>query len=121
MGKNKDKSVRIYYQSCFFKKNRIKSFGNSSRQRIIFFENTTNSVLLLKPKFNDHGESLDKEGNVLPNCPVCCNVINDNKPRKNQKLPCGEIFHKKCIDKWILDCKPSCPLCLEDYSELIDE
>jgi WD40 repeat protein len=60
----------------------------------------------LLPTFNDHGESLDKEGNVLPNCPICWDVINDNMSRLNQKLPCGEIFHKKCMEK-----KTHCPIC----------
>jgi WD40 repeat protein len=62
--------------------------------------------LLLKPKFNDHGESLDQEGNVLPNCPICWDVINGNMLTLNQKLPCGQIFHKKCIEKI-----SHCPIC----------
>ncbi len=28
-----------------------------------------------------------------------------------RELRCGHCFHKKCIDKWLLECEPHCPNC----------
>ena len=43
-------------------------------------------------------------------CSVC---INDYKPKQGYRiLPCGHIFHKKCIDSWFKKKNElSCPYC----------
>jgi WD40 repeat protein len=59
-----------------------------------------------EPIFNEQEESLDKNGSVLPNCAICWEMINANRPGKNIILPCGGIFHKKCIENM-----KYCPIC----------
>ncbi|KAJ5449839.1 uncharacterized protein N7458_006288 [Penicillium daleae] len=33
-------------------------------------------------------------------------------------LPCGHIFHKPCVDCWILSRDASCPLCRKTFYDL---
>lgn len=35
------------------------------------------------------------------------------------KLPCGHIYHRKCIDEWAR-WKPSCPICMEPVTIVKD-
>ena len=46
----------------------------------------------------------------------CCICINEIKIGEYyRKLVCNHIFHKKCVDKWlILDVKNRCPMCRHD-------
>lgn len=53
-------------------------------------------------------------------CIICCENYNPNPREYKRLLPCNHHFHKKCIDKWLLDYKPLCPLCLTDYSNILD-
>lgn len=62
---------------------------------------------------------LVKENDIEEKCMVCLEHYTIKSYKRS--LPCDHYFHKKCIDKWILDSKPTCPLCLKDYSNLIDE
>ncbi|GJD06591.1 E3 ubiquitin-protein ligase RNF115 [Galdieria sulphuraria] len=45
-------------------------------------------------------------------CPVCGEEYEQGGPVK--KLPCGDIFHLKCIYPW-LEFHNTCPLCLEVF------
>lgn len=40
-------------------------------------------------------------------CAICLNDLNSEARRK---LPCGHIFHKKCVNTWLAR-KNICPLC----------
>ena len=43
---------------------------------------------------------------------------------KRQLHKCKHVFHKKCIDKWLVKVKMECPICRCDYSapeENLDE
>jgi hypothetical protein len=43
-------------------------------------------------------------------CLVClCDFESGDEARKLQK--CGHIFHRECIDQWLLTGRNSCPLC----------
>lgn len=45
-------------------------------------------------------------------CTVC---LSDFKHRQRiRKLDCDHEFHKKCIDKWLLQGNPCCPLCRKE-------
>lgn len=52
-----------------------------------------------------------KEYNNIQECCICLTNINHNQ--KIQKLfNCKHLFHKKCIEKWILKSqKKICPIC----------
>ena len=43
-------------------------------------------------------------------CGICMDVFTENE--KVQKLSCGHIFHKECLNQWSLSQK-TCPLCGE--------
>ncbi len=64
---------------------------------------------------------LVKEEDIMEKCIICLDYYNPIPKNYKRALPCKHGFHKKCIDKWLLDCKPSCPLCLEDFSNLVEE
>jgi hypothetical protein len=53
----------------------------------------------------------------MSECDICCEII-DNE----NKLKCGHIFHKKCIDEWIHHSN-TCPLCRREIKSCdeIDE
>lgn len=44
---------------------------------------------------------------------ITCAICLDDVTEKNlyRKLPCDHYFHPQCIDKWLLECSISCPLC----------
>ena len=47
-------------------------------------------------------------------CPICLDVLDDEV--QNRKLSCKHIFHRECIDKWLITKKMSCPTCKRDAS-----
>jgi hypothetical protein len=64
------------------------------------------------------GESLSSSGRVLPNCALCCNILNINIPKDSKfrigKLPCGGLFHIKCISDFHKTHGKICPVCGEN-------
>tara|TARA_B100001121_G_C18567150_1_gene563252 strand:- start:353 stop:721 length:369 start_codon:yes stop_codon:yes gene_type:complete len=46
-------------------------------------------------------------------CPICLETYEVGKYKR--VLPCGHIFHKKCIDKWLKK-KLICPICRKTVS-----
>eukprot|EP00441_Pelagodinium_beii_P044292 CAMPEP_0197629792 /NCGR_PEP_ID=MMETSP1338-20131121/7509_1 /TAXON_ID=43686 ORGANISM="Pelagodinium beii, Strain RCC1491" /NCGR_SAMPLE_ID=MMETSP1338 /ASSEMBLY_ACC=CAM_ASM_000754 /LENGTH=169 /DNA_ID=CAMNT_0043200891 /DNA_START=139 /DNA_END=648 /DNA_ORIENTATION=- len=42
-------------------------------------------------------------------CGVCLSRIGPEA--EAIKLPCKHIFHHRCIEKWLTQCKNSCPMC----------
>lgn len=42
-------------------------------------------------------------------CCVCLSrLVEGNGTRK---LPCCHLFHRECVDKWLVLCQNTCPLC----------
>ena len=42
-------------------------------------------------------------------CSICLNSI--RKTRSTTELPCGHLYHKKCINDWESRGNDTCPLC----------
>ncbi len=42
-------------------------------------------------------------------CTICASEFTPTQFYR--ELPCGHVYHKKCIDKWLFDCEPLCPNC----------
>ena len=43
------------------------------------------------------------------NCPICFTSFTKDDNIRN--LVCNHIFHKECIDKWLVDFENTCPVC----------
>ncbi len=55
--------------------------------------------------------------NILnENCSICHEKYNINEYKRH--LCCVHYFHKKCIDKWLIN-NPNCPMCRKDIMEVI--
>ena len=58
-------------------------------------------------------------GKLIGSCSICYDNIYDFET--NVKLNCSHIYHKKCIEKWLINTpKNSCPMCRStfDYTEI---
>ncbi|KAG0460436.1 hypothetical protein HPP92_020733 [Vanilla planifolia] len=56
---------------------------------------------------------MTSEGNtkeeVQMDCCVClCRLQEGDGTRK---LPCHHLFHRECVDQWLVRCQRTCPLC----------
>jgi len=65
------------------------------------------------------GESLNFNGTVLPNCGLCWNILNPNIQIHQynfgiKSLPCGGLFHVKCITNFQIEHGKICPTCGEN-------
>lgn len=48
-------------------------------------------------------------------CSICLEGFGENKESRN--LPCDHVFHRACIDKWLLEYNHNCPVCRRDLME----
>lgn len=48
-------------------------------------------------------------------CSICLNSI--RKTRSTIELPCGHLYHKKCISSWEDRGNETCPLCRKNMSK----
>jgi len=49
-------------------------------------------------------------------CAICLNNYKEGSYKR--ELPCGHCFHKKCIDKWLMNNKKmSCALCRKSFTK----
>ena len=44
-----------------------------------------------------------------PECPICLNAT--TRTRSTQRLKCGHVFHRTCIQQWRDTGAPTCPTC----------
>jgi len=51
------------------------------------------------------------DSNLQGDCPVCLDQVLVGAEVRT--LPCGHVYHRKCIDKWLIR-KRKCPLCKYD-------
>jgi hypothetical protein len=67
----------------------------------------------VKRKILSHKPDFYKKNREYPaECTVC---LSQFKTRQQiRKLACEHVFHKQCIDKWLLSGHPCCPLCRKE-------
>ncbi|KAG6479497.1 hypothetical protein ZIOFF_062963 [Zingiber officinale] len=52
---------------------------------------------------------LPRGDDLRPDCSVClCRLADGDRVRR---IPCGHVFHRDCLDGWLLQLNLSCPLC----------
>lgn len=62
---------------------------------------TLNANDLTRLRRESSGDSRD--------CSVCMEEFGEGEVTR--RLPCLHIYHKACIDRWLLQCNASCPIC----------
>jgi hypothetical protein len=56
---------------------------------------------------NCHGD--DDDSNVC--CSICLNAEQEAEQEEMVKTKCVHIFHSKCLAKWVIQNKTTCPMC----------
>lgn len=46
-------------------------------------------------------------------CSICLEEMEEGS--QIVKLPCGHLFHKTCVSKWLRTGSQTCPLCKEQF------
>ncbi|ONK71633.1 uncharacterized protein A4U43_C04F10710 [Asparagus officinalis] len=59
-------------------------------------------ILVAKSKLNSA-----EDGEL--ECCVCLSRLVEGSDTR--KLPCCHLFHRECVDKWLILCRSTCPLC----------
>ena len=52
-------------------------------------------------------QDISLEGEA-PCCPIC--LCEYEEKQELRRLPCGHLFHRECVDEWLLS-RASCPTC----------
>lgn len=61
----------------------------------------------------DLGSSSDSPHFSSGTCAICIDLL---EPQHDVRgLLCGHVFHKNCIDPWLIERKVCCPMCKRDY------
>jgi len=65
---------------------------------------------LLVTLFEASSSCSDGDNNGVYGCMVCLRKFHGGEELRS--LPCGHVFHRNCMDKWVLDYENmACPLC----------
>ncbi|KAK4451391.1 hypothetical protein QBC34DRAFT_493072 [Podospora aff. communis PSN243] len=68
-----------------------------------------------RPSAGESGESGAQLTKLaMKSCAICTEDFSQGT--KVRKLPCGHIFHVRCIDPWLVNFAATCPLCRIDLS-----
>ncbi|KAF8691954.1 hypothetical protein HU200_039993 [Digitaria exilis] len=65
-------------------------------------------MLCIKAK-SEAPQAGDAGGCPVDECRVCLSKIRVSETTR--RLPCRHVFHRDCVDRWLLSCKRTCPLC----------
>lgn len=77
--------------------------------------NDTQSIRSSRTQHTAHGETVE----TAESCTICLEEYELGDLLR--RLPCGHIFHARCIDHWLTTRSTSCPLCREDFDPSKDE
>ena len=53
-------------------------------------------------------------------CVICMDEFNSKENTQICEMPCGHIFHKSCIKKWLSESDASCPICKHRINQKLD-
>jgi uncharacterized Zn finger protein (UPF0148 family) len=77
--------------------------------------------LVANLKDSSHPTSIDSNHSANNNvqdgqltCPICLDDFESGEELR--LLPCQHRYHTTCIDQWLLDISPLCPMCKTDYT-----
>ena len=68
------------------------------------------------------GRAEDEEGEEEAPCSICLQEYEAGE--KLRRLPCGHVFHRDCVDEWLLGESKLCPMCkssVVDAAQVADE
>jgi hypothetical protein len=76
------------------------------------FQSTTNKTTSYKTtKFSNIM-------NITPNKQTCSICFDDFEENDDVSiLKCNHLFHYKCINKWLMENKTTCPICRKNFLE----
>ncbi|BAF14215.1 receptor homology region, transmembrane domain- and RING domain-containing protein 6 [Oryza sativa Japonica Group] len=66
-------------------------------------------MLCIKIPSEARQASEDGGSGGLTECSVCLSRIRVGEATR--RLPCRHAFHRDCVDRWLLSCRRTCPLC----------
>ena len=93
---------------CFVVIQILRPPNQDVRINIFIYEKTKESLksqLVHLPKY----QKIRSHDPILSDtCSICCEQYETGLYKR--ELPCHHVFHKKCIDKWLVQ-KMNCPLC----------
>lgn len=78
----------------------------SIRMHVIDIFERWRMAIMRRPKI--HLQRPDTELIHHSSCPVCTEDFSDGSDLR--KLPCGHLYHPRCIDQWLRDFGVTCPL-----------
>ena len=79
---------------------------------------TDSELQLSGAKADPSAAMADLDGDQEEQCPIC--LIEFEEGDDIRVLPCEKehVYHKTCIDPWLLDVSSSCPLCRKGKSTI---
>ncbi|KAM0897615.1 hypothetical protein ACQ4PT_022464 [Festuca glaucescens] len=77
-------------------------------------------VQLSSASSGEEEEDEEAEGPSLPSCPVCMNPWTAEGEHRVSCIPCGHVYGRSCLEKWLLQCgkkTATCPQCGKIYRQ----